>query len=229
MAQNSLTGRILSVNVGQPRPIQMATRSVMTAIFKYPTEGRLAIHGHNIEGDRQADLRVHGGPYKAVYLYPSEHYLYWKGQLDLSDLPYGAFGENLTTSGLTEENVRIGDQFRFGTALLQVTQPRMPCFKLGLRFERSDMVKLFWKSGRSGIYFSVIEEGDLAAGDPIEKVTNGPEDITIDAVFRLYAGEEWSNELRERALRSPLRGGWKKGIQSRLTESDGRESNHSGD
>lgn len=216
--QTPVTGSILSVNTGQPRPILTGERTVLTSIFKSPVEGRLAVRGHNIEGDRQADLRVHGGPYKAVYLYPSEHYAFWSGQPDLADLPFGAFGENLTTAGFTEENVCIGDRFRVGTAVLQVTQPRMPCFKLGLRFGRADMVKRFWQSGLAGIYFSIVEEGDLAKGDSLEKIEDGPEQVTVADVVRIYKGEEWSSELRERVLRSPLRGSWKRDIESRLTE-----------
>lgn len=196
----------------------MGGRTVLTSIFKSPVESRLAVRGHNIEGDRQADLRVHGGPYKAVYLYPSEHYGFWSGQLGLADLPFGAFGENLTTAGCTENDVCIGDRFRVGTAVLQVTQPRMPCFKLGLRFGRSDMVKRFWQSGLAGIYFSIVQEGDLAKGDALEKIEDGPEQVTVADVVRIYKGEEWSSDLRERVLHSPLRGSWKRDIESRLTE-----------
>lgn len=136
------------------------------------------------------------------------------------DLPFGIFGENLTTVGFTEEEVGIGDRFRVGTAILQVTQPRMPCYKLGLRFGRSDMVKRFWRNGRPGIYFSIVKEGELARGNPIEKIADGPEHVSVADVVRLYKGEEWSSDLRERALRSPLRGSWKRDIQSRLTEGD---------
>jgi MOSC domain-containing protein YiiM len=196
----------------------MGDRAVLSSIFKFPVKGSLAVRRHNIEGDQQADLRVHGGPHKAVYLYPSEHYEYWKAELGLSDLPFGAFGENLTTAGLIEESACIGDRYRIGTTVLQVTQPRMPCYKLGLRFERSDMVKRFWESGRPGIYFSIAQEGELAAGNTIEKVAGGPERITVADIVRLYKGEEWSSELRQRALRSPLRGSWRQGIQARLTE-----------
>jgi MOSC domain-containing protein YiiM len=138
--------RVLSVNVGMPKQLP----TVLTSIFKSPVEGRVAVRRHNIDGDRQSDLTVHGGPNKAVYCYPAEHYDYWKEQLPDMDLPYGAFGENLTTEGLTEDAVSIGDRFQVGSAVLRVTQPRMPCFKLGIRFGRADMVKRFWRSGRSG-------------------------------------------------------------------------------
>ncbi len=189
---------------------------VLTSIFKSPVEGRRAVRPHNIEGDRQSDLTVHGGPGKAVYCYPSEHYAYWREKLPTHDLSvYGAFGENLTTEGLLETDVRIGDRFRVGTAVLQVTQPRMPCFKLGIRFNLGTMVKLFWKSGRSGIYFSIVEEGDVAAGDPIERIARGPEEVTISDVVRLYRGDETSSELFERAMRAPLSGSWKEEIRER--------------
>lgn len=216
--QTRVTGSILSVNVGQPRLVPLGNNAVATSIFKSPVETTVAVRGHNLDGDRQADLRVHGGPYKAVYLYPSEHYPFWKEQLGVSDLPSGYFGENLTTAGFTEEEVYIGDQFRAGTAILQVTQPRMPCYKLNLRVGRSDMVKRFWLSMRSGIYFSIAKEGELTRGDSIEKIAHGPERITISDVVRLYIGKEWNADLLARALRSPLHGSWKRDIESRLTE-----------
>ncbi|MBV9405350.1 MAG: MOSC domain-containing protein, partial [Acidobacteriaceae bacterium] len=172
----------------------------------------------NLEGDRQADLRVHGGPYKAVYLYPSEHYAWWKKELPGMELPFGMFGENLTTEGLLETHVHIGDQFRFGSAVLQVTQPRMPCSKLAMRLGLPNMVKRFWHSGRPGIYFSIVEEGELGSGDAIELVSADAEKVSIAEVVRLYKGELTDDELLERALRAPLYGSWKREIQSRLSE-----------
>jgi len=209
--------RLVSVNVGQPREVISRGRTVLTGIFKSPVEGPVALRGVNLDGDRQADLRVHGGPYKAVYLYPAEHYPYWTNELSM-DLAWGAFGENLTSEGLLEQEVCIGDRFRFGSAILQVTQPRMPCFKLALRFDRSDMVKRFWMSGRSGIYFSILSEGSVESGAFIEKVFSDPERVTVADVLRIYRGEDWSSELLARTLRTPLRGSWKSEIQSRLTE-----------
>ncbi len=176
------------------------------------------MRGRNLEGDQQADLRVHGGPYKAVYAYPSEHYSFWQNELALPDLTAGAFGENLTTAGLSEETILIGDQFRIGSAILQVSQPRMPCFKLALRFETTDMIKRFWASGRSGFYFSIVQEGELAAGDEMQKIADGPEKVTVADILRLYKGEEWDSRLRQRALDSPLKGSWKQVIRERLTE-----------
>jgi MOSC domain-containing protein YiiM len=207
--------RVVSVNVGTPREVNANGRKVLTSIFKSPVEGRAAVRRHNVEGDRQSDLKVHGGPYKAVYLYPFEHYAYWAEELPGMDLPFGVFGENLTTEGITEELAHIGDRFRFGSAVLQVTQPRMPCFKLGIRFGRADMVQRFWRSGRSGIYFSIVKEGELGRGDVIEQVAAGPEQVSVADVVRLYTGEARDTGLLERALRSPLTGSWKRDVQER--------------
>jgi MOSC domain-containing protein YiiM len=207
---------VVSVNVGAPQKVRgLDGKVVLTSIFKSPVEGRVAVRNYNIEGDKQADLRVHGGPYKAIYCYPEEHYSYWQRELPETQLVPGNFGENLTTRGLLESDVYIGDRFRVGTALLQVTQPRMPCFKLGIRFGRADMVKLFWRSERAGIYFSIVEEGDVAAGDPIQQVSADSNGITIANVVALYTGKTNSPDLVERALRAPLFGSWKNGIRER--------------
>lgn len=206
---------VVSVNVGGPRLVQTKGAAILTSIFKSPVEGRVPIRGHNLEGDRQADLTVHGGPYKAVYAYAVEHYDYWAEQLPGFELTPGIFGENLTTAGLDENVVKIGDRYGFGSAVLQATQPRMPCYKLALRFGLADMVKRFWQSGRSGIYFSVVKEGDVGAGERIEKVADGPEEVTVADVVRLYRGDDESQELLERVLRAPLFGGWKREIVER--------------
>ena len=208
--------QLISVNVGTPRQVEVRGGTVLTAIWKSPVEGRVAVRGNNLSGDRQADLTVHGGPHKAVYLYSSEHYTFWREQFPGADIPYGMFGENLTTRGMLEDTVHIGDRFRIGTVILQVSQPRMPCFKLGLRFDRADMVKRFWKSGRSGIYFSVVEEGELGAGDAIEQVEADPGRVSVADVVRLYRGNETDIALFQRALQTPLRGGWLEGIRERL-------------
>ena len=210
-----LTSRLLSVNVGTPQQIPVRHGSVLTSIFKSPIEGPVAVRRHNIEGDRQADLTVHGGPYKAVYCYPSEHYSFWREQLPGVELPHGIFGENLTTLGLMEDHVSIGDRFRIGSALLQVTQPRMPCYKLNLRFDRPDMVKRFWQSGRSGIYFSVVEEGAFAAGDGIERTFEQPDGVSVADMVHLYRGDVDDPELLARALKAPLYGGWKAELRNR--------------
>jgi MOSC domain-containing protein YiiM len=198
--------------------VRVGDATVPTSIFKSPVEGRIAVRGNNLAGDRQADLTVHGGPYKAIYLYPAEHYSYWADQLDGADLPPGAFGENLTTLGMDENSVRIGDRFRIGSVVLQVTQPRMPCYKLAVRFARTDMVKRFWLARRPGIYFSVLEEGDLAAGDLITKIGEGPEPVTVGGVLRLLLGDDRDPENLRRALRAPLQGGWKDELRSRASE-----------
>jgi len=173
------------------------------------------VRGNNISGDRQADLTVHGGTYKAVYCYSDEHYAYWRDQLPEIDFVPGMFGENLTTRGLTEESVNIGDQFRIGSAVFQVTQPRMPCYKLGIRFGRADMVKRFWTSNRPGIYFSVVEEGELAAGDPIEKAGSETDGVSVADIVALYRRKKTDPGLLARALRAPLFGGWKEGLLER--------------
>ena len=207
--------RIVSVNVGQPREFVLQDRTVLTSIVKRPVQGRVAVRGHNVEGDRQADPRVHGGPYKAVYAYASEHYAAWFEELPDAELDWGAFGENLTLEGLTEVQACIGDRYQVGSALLQITQPRMPCFKLNLRFERSDMVKRFWRKGLSGIYFAIAEEGELGAGDEIALACREPDSISVADVVRLYKGETHDNDLFERMLEAPLRGSWKQEIRER--------------
>lgn len=212
--------RILSVNVGQPRQIRILTGSVLTGIFKSPVDGPVALRKYNLDGDRQADLTVHGGPWKAVYLYPHEHYSYWAGELPGMELPFGVFGENLTTEGVTEESVNIGDQFRIGSTILQVTQPRMPCYKLALRFDRADMVERFWQSGRSGIYFSIVQEGKLQRGDSIQQIEAGAEGVSVSNVVRLFKREIKDPEMFLRAMRTPLHGSWKEEIRVRWAEAE---------
>ena len=150
--------KIVSVNVGLPRPVSWRGRRIMTGIYKDPVEGRVRVRRTNLDGDRQADLSVHGGPEKAVYVYPSEHYPFWRRELELEDLPWGSFGENLTTEGWWEDEVHLGDRFRAGTAEFIVTQPRMPCFKLAVKFDREDIVESFLESGRPGFYLAVTQE-----------------------------------------------------------------------
>ena len=159
--------KVLSVNVGLPRIVEYMGEPLATGIFKSPVEGKVAVGQLNLEGDRQADLRVHGGPKKSVYVYPSEHYAYWRDELPDAELPLGVFGENLTTEGILETDVRAGDRLRIGTAEFEVTIPRYPCFKLGIRFGRKDILRRFMKSGRSGFYLSVLKTGELATGDAI--------------------------------------------------------------
>ena len=160
--------KVVSVNVGLPREVTWRGKTVTTGIFKSEVPGIVAIRRHNLDGDQQADLSVHGGPTKAVYVYPSEHYEYWRRELPGIELTWGNFGENLTTDGLDEESLCIGDELHVGSARVVVTEPRMPCLKLGIRFNRPDMVKRFLKSQRTGFYFGVVAEGEVQAGDALE-------------------------------------------------------------
>ena len=180
--------RLLSVNVGQPRLVIWRGKTISTSIWKTPVSGPVRVRSLNLDGDRQSDLSVHGGPDKAVYGYPSEHYAFWRQQLPGTDLPWGAFGENLTTEGLLEDRLCIGDRLRCGTAELVVTQPRLPCYKLGVRFGRADMVKRFQQSERSGFYFAVVVEGEIQAGDAIELTATASERITVTDVVRAFTG-----------------------------------------
>lgn len=173
--------RILSVNVGLPREVQWRGRRVRTSIWKSPVDGPVQVRTTNIDGDRQSDLSVHGGREKAVYVYPSEHYDAWRRELPDADLAWGAFGENLTVEGVLEDNVRIGDRFRAGTVEFEVTQPRQPCYKLGIRFGRDELIREFLQSGRSGFYLAVLQEGTLAAADSIERLSTTT-DETVAAV-----------------------------------------------
>src|SRR6266436_7492816 len=181
--------KLLSVNVGLPREVEWNGKIIRTSIFKAPVSGRVRVAQLNVEGDRQSDLSVHGGIDKAVYAYPSEHYPFWRAELPGIDLPWGAFGENLTTEGLMEDSVHIGDRFRIGSAELVVTQPRMPCFKLGIRFGRPDMVKRFLRSGRTGFYLRVSQEGEVAPGDAITVVTRDDHAIAVADIVGLYTAD----------------------------------------
>ena len=177
--------RLISVNVGRPKDVDVKGRVVRTSIWKSPHAGRLRVAASNIEGDEQSDLAVHGGIYKAVYSYPSEHYEYWRGELPGADFPWGVFGENLTTEGLLETDACIGDRLEIGSAEFLVTQPRQPCFKLGIRFGRDDMIARFLASGLSGFYLRIVQEGDVACGDRIRFVERAPESISVSDIFAL--------------------------------------------
>jgi MOSC domain-containing protein YiiM len=184
-----ISGRVVSVNVGLPREVFWNDQRVTTAIFKEPVTGPVKIRKLGLDGDRQADLSVHGGTAKAAYAYPEEHYDFWKHRLGRGTLPWGMFGENLTTRGLLEHEVHLGDEFRFGKAVVSVTQPRFPCYKLGIKFGTMQMVRQFQSSGHSGFYLSVIEEGEVTAGDPIEQVRQRASNPTIYEVFMSEAAE----------------------------------------
>ncbi len=192
--------KIVSVNVGLPREVTWKDKKVMTGIFKEPVKSRVLMRTLNLDGDGQADLSVHGGPSKAVYAYPSEHYPYWRDELPGMPLPWASFGENLTVEGMLEKEINIGDRFRVGSAEVMVTEPRMPCFKLGIRFGRDDIIKRFLRSARTGFYFAVLREGEVGAGDPIEPLSRGQGDVTVSDIWRLYAEERDNLELLRRAV-----------------------------
>lgn len=179
--------KIVSINVGQPQKIQWRDREVVTSIFKSPVTGPVLVRRLNLDGDRQSDLENHGGASKAVYAYPAEHYQAWRNEVPGMNLSWGMFGENLTIDGLREENAYIGDVFRVGHAVLMVTQPRIPCYKLGLRLGRDDMVKRFLESNRSGIYFSVMKEGQIAIGDPVKRIQQDEDRISVMEINRAVA------------------------------------------
>jgi MOSC domain-containing protein YiiM len=192
---------LISVQVAVPRIVMLDGEEVSTSIFKTPVEKRLRMRALNLDGDRQADLLVHGGRDKAVYAYPSEHYAFWTKELPDTELPWGSFGENLTTQGLTESDVCLGDRFAIGEAEVVVTQPRIPCFKLNLKFQRDDMAKRFLASRRTGFYFRVLREGEIGAGDEIVRIAQDENRVSIADALKIYLGTPDSGGLRERALR----------------------------
>jgi MOSC domain-containing protein YiiM len=179
--------KVVSVNVGLPREVVWQGKKVVTGIFKKPVPGRVMVRRLNLDGDGQADLTVHGGVDKAVYGYPFEYYDYWRGELPGTDLPFGMFGENLTTEGLFEESLYIGDRYRIGEAELKVTEPRMPCYKLAIKFGRPDIIKRFLASRRTGFYFAVARDGMVGAGDTLELIGREQQEITVADITRLYA------------------------------------------
>lgn len=194
--------RVISVNVGLPREVIWKGKTVLTGIFKKPVEGRIRMRSLNLDGDQQADLTVHGGVEKAIYAYPVEHYAYWQQKRPDAEFPWGAFGENLTVAGLSETTVNIGDRFRMGSAEVIVTQPRFPCFKLNLKFGGDDMVKQFLNSRLSGIYFSVMQEGEIGAGDKIELIHQDEHNVTIADIVQIYVREA-DEALVRRAVQVP--------------------------
>jgi MOSC domain-containing protein YiiM len=209
--------QVISVNVGLPREVMWKGMTVQTGIFKDPVDGPVSIRKLNLAGDQQADLTVHGGAEKAVYAYPSEHYEYWRRELPEVQYSWGKFGENFTAEGLAEDSLCIGDRLRVGTATLMVTQPRMPCYKLALRFERDDMIKRFLTSQRSGFYFSVIEEGEAQAGSKIEIVSRDPHRVAVVDIVRLYTRQAHDPELLHRVMNvSALPQNWKAELAARM-------------
>ena len=186
--------KLVSVNTGLPREVMWHGRSVSTGIFKQPVKGRVALRKLNLDGDRQADLSVHGGLHKAVYCYPIAHYDFWREELPGEELPLAMFGENFTTDGLLETSVHIGDQFSVGSAKVVVTQPRMPCYKLALRFQADEMVKRFLASGRTGFYLAVTHEGEVGASDDITVIARDPNAVPVSEITRLYVAKRYSDD-----------------------------------
>ena len=192
--------KILSLNVSRPKLVLYQGNTISTGIFKQPVSGPVRLRTLNLDGDRQADLSVHGGPNKAVYAYPSEHYPFWRKELPGVDLPWGMFGENFTTTGLAEDKLHVGDRCQIGSAIVMVRQPRMPCYKLAAKFQREDILERFLLSGRSGIYFSVEQEGSVEAGDAVELVEQNHNGILISEVNRLLVENRYQHDLLQKAV-----------------------------
>ena len=211
---------LLAVSVGKPREVEWSGGLVLTSIFKAPVQGRVWVGSTNIAGDDQSDRSVHGGPDKAVYAYPSEHYAAWRRELSLDTLPWASFGENLTTRGLRESIVNIGDRYRIGSAEFIVTQPRMPCFKLGIRFGRSDMIARFTSVDRSGFYLAVEQEGEIAAGDAIELIEADVRGLSVAETYRLKLGGGSRDRLELAAAHPALTAGWRENFRRRLEDQE---------
>ena len=209
--------KLISLNVARPRLVVYQGTTINTGIFKQPVSGPVQLRTLNLDGDRQADLTVHGGPYKAVYAYPSEHYDYWRRQLPGFDLPWGMFGENFTTTGLSEAELHIGDRLQIGSAVLLVRQPRMPCYKLAAKFQRDDMIERFLRSGRSGFYFSVEQEGEVAVGNSLKFLSRDSGGITIAEMNRLFVNDKYDHDLLQKVMNtSALPEDWREYFAPRL-------------
>jgi MOSC domain-containing protein YiiM len=198
--QPSPVPQVLSINVGLPRAVVWKGRTVVTGIFKEPVAGHIAIKRLNLEGDRQADLTIHGGAEKAIYAFPAEYYPFWQEQFPEMAFPWGMFGENLTIEGLLDETVHIGDQFQVGSAHVMVTQPRLPCYKLALKFGRDDILKRFLRSGLTGFYFAVLKEGEVAAGEPIKLLHRDEHEVKVADITRLYREDRHNLDLLRRVV-----------------------------
>jgi MOSC domain-containing protein YiiM len=217
--------KLLSVNVSPPREVAHGGKTVTTAIFKEPVDGRVMISKLNLDGDGQADLMGHGGIYKAAYAYSVENYNYWKRELGRTDFAFGQFGENFTVEGMLEDVIHVGDVFRVGSALIEVTQPRVPCYKLGLKMGLSGFEKRFLASCRVGFYLRVLEEGGVGAGDVFERVRTDPERMTVREICRLLYFDSENLEGTRRALRIRARSpGWRQSFEERLANWNSRRS-----
>lgn len=225
MQTAALEMKLVSLNVGLPREAPWHEMMVTTGIFKEPVPGRIPLRTLNLDGDAQADLHVHGGKHKAVYCYPLAHYAYWRTELPGRDLPLGIFGENFTLAFPAsivspEDSVHLGDEFSVGSAQVIVTQPRMPCYKLGLRFQDDGMVKRFLASGRSGFYLAVTREGEVGVGDELRQIARDPNGVPVSQITRLYITKDYtSDDLAwiRRALQVPaLPDSWKDYFRERL-------------
>ncbi|HEY3616288.1 MAG TPA: MOSC domain-containing protein [Candidatus Sulfotelmatobacter sp.] len=209
--------KLVSLNVARPRLVVYNGKTINTGIFKRPVSGPLQLRTLNLDGDRQADLSVHGGPHKAVYGYPSEHYSFWGKELPGVDLPWGMFGENFTTSGLAENELHVGDRFQIGSSIVMVRQPRTPCYKLAAKFQRDDMLERFLRSGRSGFYFSVEQEGSVAEEDDFQLLKRNQDGITISEMNRLFVREKYNQELLRKAVdTAALPDDWREYFAERL-------------
>ena len=216
--------KLISLNVARPRLAIYKGATINTGIFKKPVLGRIGLRSLNLDGDQQADLTVHGGPFKAVYAYPSEHYPYWRKELPDLDFPWGMFGENFSTEGLLEDALHVGDRFKIGSSVVMVRQPRLPCYKLAAKFKRDDILKRFLLSGRSGFYFSVEQEGEVEAGDSFKPLDANESGVTIAEVVQLFVREKHNRGLLQRAIdTAELPQDWREMFQERLERPSAEE------
>src|SRR5689334_8954805 len=218
--------RLVSVNVGLPQDIPWRGETVHTSIWKHPVEGRCAARHLNLAGDGQGDLGGHGGEHRAVMVYQIDSYRYWERELGRNDFSFGQFGENFTVAGLPDDEVCIGDRYRIGSALFEVTQPRVTCYRLGIRMEEPAMPALLVSHHRPGFYLRVLEEGEAGAGDEIVKVADGPEHLTVATIDGLLYLPNASREQLERSLRIPaLSVGWKTSFSALLEQNTASAGN----
>lgn len=194
--------KLLSLHCGLPQEVVWHGNTVTTSIFKQPVKDRIALRELNLDGDRQSDLAVHGGKHKAVYCYPIEHYSYWAAEMPDRKLEMGAFGENFTTEGLLEDSVHVGDRFAIGSAEVVVSQPRLPCYKLGIKFGSDDMVRRFLLSRRTGFYLAVSRQGEVAASDELIPLDRDPVAVSVSEITRLYLAKEFDAESVRRIQRA---------------------------